>query len=101
VHTVSVPPANTSVISQLPALLREDDAAVLGDKGYVNNAFKQAARQGGGVFWGVSLKARPTQKLSTAQAYVEHVFRVISGSLAIRKCATGAWRRVRRWSLRW
>lgn len=87
VHTVAVTPANAADISQLPCLLREDDRAVLGDKGYVNNAFKKAARQAG-VYWGVSLKARPKQVLSAAQrkknrqlssarAYVEHVFRVM------------------------
>jgi IS5 family transposase len=87
VHTVSVTPANASDISQLPALLREEDRVVLGDKGYVNNAFKKAAREAG-VYWGVSLKARPKQALSTAQrkknrqlssarAYVEHIFRVM------------------------
>ncbi len=87
VHTVSVTAANAPDISQLPTLLREDDKVVLGDKAYVNNTFKKAARQAG-VFWGVSLKARPKQPLSSAQrkknrqlssarAYVEHVFRVL------------------------
>lgn len=87
VHTVSVTAANAPDISQLPTLLREDDKVVLGDKAYVNNTFKKAARQAG-VFWGVSLKARPKQPLSSAQrkknrqlssarAYVEHVLRVL------------------------
>ena len=87
VHTVSVTPTNAPDISQLPTLLRADDRVVLGDKGYVNNTLKKAAREAG-VYWGVSLKARPKQGLSTAQrkknrqlssarAYVEHVFRVM------------------------
>ena len=87
VHTVSVTPANASDISQLPCLLREADRAVFGDKGYVNNEFKRAARQAG-VFWGVSLKAsqshplteanrRFNHKMSSIRARVEHVFRVI------------------------
>ncbi|CAI07435.1 Transposase, IS5 family [Aromatoleum aromaticum EbN1] len=86
-HTVSVTPANASDISQLPHLLREDDRAVFGDKGYVNNDLKRTARKAG-VFWGVSLKAskphplsaankRFNHKMSSIRARVEHVFRVI------------------------
>ena len=87
VHTVSVTPANASDMSQLPNLLREDDRAVLGDAGYVNNAFKRAARKAG-VFWGVALKARPkrtltpgqkrrNRKMSSVRSRVEHIFRVM------------------------
>ena len=87
VHTVSLTPANASDMSQLPYLLREDDRAVFGDKGYFNNVLKRSARQAG-VFWGVSLKAskqhRLTQankcfnhRMSSIRARVEHVFRVI------------------------
>jgi len=87
VHTVSVTPANRSDISQLPYLLREDDRAVFGDKGYVSNPLKRLARQAG-VFWGVSLKAsrahpltaankRFNHRMSAIRARVEHVFRVI------------------------
>ena len=87
VHTVSVTPANASDIGQLPNLLRPDDRAVFGDKGYVNNEFKRAARKAG-VFWGVSLKASKTRALGSAnkrfnrrmssiRSRVEHVFRVI------------------------
>jgi IS5 family transposase len=86
-HTVSVTPANASDISQLPHLLREDDRAVFGDKGYVNNDLKRHARKAG-VFWGVSLKASKTapageankrfnHEMSSIRARVEHVFRVI------------------------
>lgn len=86
-HTVSVTPANEPDINQLPNLLREDDRAVFGDKGYVDNRFKRAARAAG-VFWGVALKARPKRRLSMSQQYrnyrmssirarVEHLFRVI------------------------
>jgi IS5 family transposase len=87
VHTVSVTPANASDISQLPQLVREDDRAVFGDKGYVNNKLKHLARKAG-VFWGVSLKAskqhplteankRFNHRMSSIRARVEHVFRVI------------------------
>jgi IS5 family transposase len=86
-HTVSVTPANASDISQLPDLLREDDRLVVGDAGYVNNAFKRAARKAG-VVWGVALKARPkrrlgasqkrrNRKMSSIRSRVEHIFRVM------------------------
>ena len=55
VHTLSVTPANASDISQLPELVREDDRALFGDKGYVNNQLKRLARKAG-LFWGMSLK---------------------------------------------
>lgn len=86
-HTVSVTAANASDVGQLPVLLREDDRAVFGDKGYVDNHLKRAARKAG-VFWGVSLKATTKHKLTTAnrlfnrkmssvRSRVEHLFRVI------------------------
>jgi IS5 family transposase len=95
VHTVSVTPANAADISQLPCLLREDDQAVFGDKGYVNNEFKRAARQAG-VYWGVSLKASSTYPLtgankrtnrrwSAVRSRVEHVFRVMKCQFGYRK----------------
>lgn len=88
VHTVSVTAAHAADVSQWPHLLREDDRAVFGDKGYINNRFKRLARQAG-VFWGVSLKAsqqyrrlsdanqRFNHKMSSIRARVEHVFCVI------------------------
>src|SRR5215469_8331227 len=95
VHTVGVTPANVADVSALPHLLREEDRAVFGDKGYVSNALKRAARRAG-VFWGVSLKARPKEPLSKAhkrinrrmssiRARVEHVFRVMKCQFGYRK----------------
>jgi transposase, IS5 family len=86
-HTVSVTSANAPDVSQLPKLLREGDRAVFGDKGYVDNRIKRAARKAG-VFWGVALKAsaqhklteankRFNRKMSSIRSRVEHVFRVI------------------------
>jgi len=86
-HTVSITPANVSDVSQLPDLLREDDRAVFGDKGYVDNRVKRAARKAG-VYWGVGLKAskqhpltatnkRTNRKWSSIRSRVEHIFRVI------------------------
>ena len=87
VHTVSVTPANAPDVSQLPKLLREEDRAAFGDKGYVDNRIKRAARRAG-VFWGVALKAsahyklteankRFNRKMSSIRSRVEHVFHVI------------------------
>jgi IS5 family transposase len=87
VHTVSVTPANVADITELPNLLREDDRAVFGDAGYVNDHYKRAARRAG-VYWGVALKARPKSRLGASQkqrnrkhssirSRVEHVFWVI------------------------
>ena len=60
---------------------------MFGDKGYVNNSLKRAARKAG-VFWGVSLKASKqhpltdankhfNHRMSSIRARVEHIFRVI------------------------
>jgi len=60
---------------------------VFGDKGYVNDQLKRAARKAG-VFWGVVLKASSQYKLtasnrrfnckmSSVRSRVEHLFRVI------------------------
>jgi IS5 family transposase len=95
VHTVGVTAANVADVSGLPHLLREDDQAVFGDKGYVNNELKRHARRAG-VFWGVALKARPKQrlgeankrfnrKMSSIRARVEHVFRVLKCQFGYRK----------------
>jgi IS5 family transposase len=46
-HTVSVTSANAPDVSQLPKLLREVGRAVFGDKGYVDNRIKRAARKAG------------------------------------------------------
>lgn len=87
VHTASVTPANVADITELPDLLRADDRAVFGDKGYVNNGLKRAARKAG-VYWGVALRAtrahpltaankRTNRAWSSVRSRVEHIFRVI------------------------
>ena len=78
-------------------LIREDDRAVYGDKGYANDQKRQLAETAG-VLWAVKEKAQRGAALSVAQrrrnrrfgkvrAKVEHVFRVM-------KCQFG-YRRVR------
>jgi len=87
VHTAWLTPANAPGIRQLPNLLREDDRAVFGDKGYVDNTLKRAARKAG-AFWGVALKATKQHPLTAAnktknrkrasiRSRVEHLFRVM------------------------
>lgn len=95
VHTVGVTSANVADVSGLPKLLREEDRALFGDKGYVHNGLKRFARRAG-VFWGVSLKARPgrglseahkrfNRKMSSIRAKVEHVFRVMKCQFGYKK----------------
>jgi hypothetical protein len=47
-HTAEVTAANVTDVSALPHLLREDDRAVFGDKGDVNNKLKQVVVLGQG-----------------------------------------------------
>ncbi len=61
---------------------------MFGDKGYVHDKLKRAARKAG-VFWGVALKAsskykltasnrRFNRKMSSVRSRVEHLFRMIT-----------------------
>src|SRR3979490_2728217 len=70
-------------------LIRDDDAAIYGDKGYASDAKKRAA-EAAGVLWAVKEKAKPGGRLTARQrarnhrfgkvrAKVEHVFRVVNG----------------------
>jgi len=97
VHTAGVTTGKTHDAKVIDNLIREDDRAVFGDKGYVNEKKKRAARAAG-VYWGVKDQRKPGRQLSSSQkkrnrrngsvrAKVEHVFRVM-------KCQFG-YRRVR------
>ena len=92
---MGVTAANVADVSALPQLVREEDQALFGDRGYVNNEMKRHARRAG-VFWGVALKARAGRKLceankrfnrkmSSIRAKVEHVFRVMKCQFGYRK----------------
>jgi len=87
VHTVKVTTASVHDKKAMPDLLHGEERSVFGDKGYVCDEDKRAARANG-VFWGVLDKAKPKKKLSTGQARrnrqlssvrakVEHPFRVL------------------------
>jgi IS5 family transposase len=97
VHTAGVTTGKVHDAKVMDRLIREDDVAVYGDKGYASEARKRAAADAG-VLWAVKEKAKPGRKLTHRQrarnrrfgkvrAKVEHVFRVL-------KCQFG-YRRVR------
>ena len=97
-HGVQVTAANEADISQLPNLLRADDAAVFGDAGYASDSYKRGARALG-IGGDVNDRRKPgrgnlsasqkqrNRRNSKVRARVEHVFRII-------KCQFG-YRRVR------
>lgn len=95
VHTVKTTTAKVHDAKVTDELIRPDDAAVFGDKGYVSDKRKRAARKNG-ILWAVKDKRKPGRCLSSSQkkrnrkhgsvrAKVEHVFRVIKCQFAYRK----------------
>ena len=95
IHTVGVTTAKTHDAKVTSHLIREDDRAIFGDKGYVNEKLKKAARKAG-VYWAVMEKAKPKKKLSSTQnkrnkkhasirSKVEHPFRIIKCQFGYRK----------------
>jgi IS5 family transposase len=95
VHTAGVTTGKVHDAKVMDELIREDDRAVYGDKGYVNDAKRQRAERAG-VLWAVKEKAKPGRELSRAQrrrnrkfgkvrAKVEHVFRVLKCQFGYRK----------------
>ena len=95
VHTAGVTTGSVHDAKVMHRLIREDDTAVYGDKGYASDARKRAAEKAG-VKWAVKEKARPGRKLAARQrarnrrfgsvrAKVEHVFRVMKCQFGYRK----------------
>ena len=95
VHTAGVTTGSVHDARVMARLIREDDRAVYGDKGYVS-AEKKRAAEDAGVLWAVKEKAKPGRKLSKRQqarnrrfgkvrAKVEHVFRVMKCQFGYRK----------------
>src|SRR4030088_594975 len=87
VHTAGVTSGSVHDAKVMHHLIREDDRAVYGDKGYANDR-KQRQAEAAGVLWAVKAKAKPGCPLSISQrrrnrrfgkirAKVEHVFRVM------------------------
>ncbi len=95
VHTVTTTAANVADITELPKLLREEDAVVFADAGYTSDSFKRGAKKVG-LRWCVNDKRKPKHNLSASQkrrnrkqssirARVEHVFRVIKQQFGFQK----------------
>jgi len=95
VHTAGVTTDKVHDAKVMANLIREDDTAVYGDKGYASDAKKRAA-QVAGVLWAVKEKAKSGRALTKRQrarnrrfgkvrAKVEHVFRVIKCQFGYRK----------------
>jgi len=95
VHTAGVTTGKVHDAKVMDNLVRGDDTAVYGDKGYASDAKKQAAQEAG-VLWAVKEKAKPGRELSKRQrarnrrfgkvrAKVEHVFRVLKCQFGYRK----------------
>jgi IS5 family transposase len=95
VHTAGVTTGSVHDAKVMDNLIREDDRAVYGDKGYASDEKKRAAKAAG-VRWAVKEKARPGRQLSASQrrrnrrfgkvrAKVEHVFRVVKCQFGYRK----------------
>jgi transposase, IS5 family len=95
VHTAGVTTGKVHDAKVMDNLIREDDTAVYGDKGYASDAKKRAAEEAG-VLWAVKEKAKPGRELTKRQrarnrrfgkvrAKVEHVFRVLKCQFGYRK----------------
>ena len=95
VHTAGVTTGKVHDAKVMDRLIREDDRAVYGDKGYASDEKKRAAEDAG-VLWAVKEKAKPGRELTKRQrarnrrfgkvrAKVEHVFRVVKCQFGYRK----------------
>ncbi|HEU0198207.1 MAG TPA: IS5 family transposase [Nevskiaceae bacterium] len=95
-HTVTVTAANRADISELPDLLREEDAVIFGDAGYDSDTYKRGARALG-MRWCVNDKRkahggnlsaaqrRRNRQQSRIRARVEHLFRILKCQFGYRK----------------
>src|SRR5436189_3022181 len=95
VHSAGVTTGKVHDAKVMHRLVREDDGAVYGDKGYASDVKKRAAQEAG-VLWAVKEKAKPGRALTQRQrarnrrfgrvrAKVEHVFRVVKCQFGYRK----------------
>ena len=95
VHTTGVSSGSVHDATVMDRLIRADDTAVYGDKGYASASKKRAA-EAAGVLWAVKEKAQPGRPLTARQrarnrrfgkvcAKVEHVFRVLKCQFGYRK----------------
>ena len=95
VHTAGVTTGKVHDAKVMANLIREDDTAIYGDKGYASEGKKRAAEDAD-VLWAVKEKAKPGRPLTKRQrvrnrrfgkvrAKVEHVFRVVKCQFGYRK----------------
>lgn len=95
VHTAGVTTGKVHDAKVMHKLIREDDTAVYGDKGYASEA-KKIAAEDAGVLWAVKEKAKPGRALTKRQharnrrfgkvrAKVEHIFRIVKCQFGYRK----------------
>ncbi len=95
VHTAGVTTGKVHDAKVMANLIRADDEAVYGDKGYASDEKKLAA-EAAGVLWAVKEKAKVGRHLTQRQrmrnrrfgkvrAKVEHVFRVLKCQFGYRK----------------
>jgi transposase, IS5 family len=95
VHTAGVTTGKVHDAKVMDRLIREDDTAVYGDRGYASDEKRRAAEDAG-VLWAVKEKAQPGRTLTKQQrarnrrfgkvrAKVEHVFRVVKCQFGYRK----------------
>jgi len=95
IHTVKTTTGKVHDAKLTDDLIRPDDAAIFGGKGYVSNKRKRAARARGAT-WAVKYKRRPGRVLPVSQkkrnkkhgvvrAKAEHVFRIIKCRFDYRK----------------
>jgi IS5 family transposase len=95
VHTAGVTTGKVHDAKVMHRLIREDDEAVYGDKGYASDEKKRAA-EGAGVLWAVKEKAKQGRDLTKRQrarnrrfgkvrAKVEHIFRIVKCQFGYRK----------------
>ena len=66
VYTVGVSSGSVHDVTVMERLIREDDTAVYGDKGYASGARKRAA-EAAGVLWAVNEKGTPGRGLTAQQ----------------------------------
>ena len=66
VHTAGVTTGSVHDAKVMDILIREDDRAVYGDRGYANER-KQRLAEAAGVVWAVKAKAKPGRTLSLTQ----------------------------------
>ena len=67
VHTAGVTTGSVHDAKVMDNLIREDDTAIYGDKGYASDVKKRAAEDAG-VLWAVKAKAKPGRDLTQAPA---------------------------------